>query len=81
MSKPNLAVRTLREKLYKMLSPLLVLYVMGGCRPVLMEEPARQAGFTHVKRMFIGGKAQSEIILALKPSSEINSIEKKEMET
>jgi demethylmenaquinone methyltransferase/2-methoxy-6-polyprenyl-1,4-benzoquinol methylase len=67
MSKPNRETVIFREKLYQILPPSLVLYVMGGCRPVLMEEPVKKAGFSDVQRSFIGGKAPSEIVLATKP--------------
>lgn len=70
MSKLNHQVAIFREKLYQWLPPTLVLYVMGGCRPVLMEEPVRNAGFIQVQRTYIDGKAPSEIILATKPVGE-----------
>lgn len=70
MSKLNHQVRIFREKLYQWLPPTLVLYVMGGCRPVLMQDPVRNAGFIQVQRMYIDGKAPSEIVLATKPIGE-----------
>ncbi len=70
MSKPDREMVIFREKLYRLLPPSLVLYLMGGCRPVLMEELVRKAGFSNVQRTFIGGKAPSEIILATKPAAE-----------
>lgn len=76
MSKPDDQVATLWEKVYQFLPPTLVLYMMGGCRPVLMEQPARNAGFIQVQRTFIGGKAPSEIILAKKPLAENQVVEK-----
>jgi ubiquinone/menaquinone biosynthesis C-methylase UbiE len=57
---------TLREKIYQRLPANFVLYVLGGCRPVLMERPTQAAGFTNVQRSFLPGKAPSEIILARK---------------
>jgi demethylmenaquinone methyltransferase/2-methoxy-6-polyprenyl-1,4-benzoquinol methylase len=69
MSKPDETVTTTREKLYKFLPAKLVPYLMGGCRPVLMEFPVKMAGFQDVTRRFLGGKAPSEIVLAKKPSS------------
>ncbi len=66
MSKPSSEVVLFRERLYHLLPPSLVLYLMGGCRPVLMEDPTRKAGFSQVKRTFIGGKAPSEIVIATK---------------
>jgi demethylmenaquinone methyltransferase/2-methoxy-6-polyprenyl-1,4-benzoquinol methylase len=67
MSKPD-ERPILREKLYQRLPAKLVLYVMGACRPVLMEKPVRSAGFVQVSRIFIGGKAPSEIVLGSKPA-------------
>jgi demethylmenaquinone methyltransferase/2-methoxy-6-polyprenyl-1,4-benzoquinol methylase len=66
MSKPAEAP-TSREWLYQRLPAPLVLYLMGGCRPVLMEGPVRAAGFGGVARTFLGGRAPSEIVLACKP--------------
>jgi hypothetical protein len=40
---------------------------MGGCRPVLMEKLTRATGFAHVSRIFLDGKAPSEIVLGSKP--------------
>ena len=67
MSKPD-GQPTARERLYKALPSILTLYLLGGCRPVLMEKPVQAAGFTVVRRIFLGGKAPSEIILATRPS-------------
>ena len=55
-----------REWLYKHLPAKLVLYVMGACRPVLMEKLTRAAGFESVARTFLGGKAPSEIVVGHK---------------
>lgn len=49
------------EKLYK-LSP----YLLGGCRPVLMESFVKQAGFRNVKREFHKAILPSEIVSGLK---------------
>ena len=78
MSKPNREAVIFREKLYKWLPPTLVLYVMGGCRPVLMEEPTRNAGFIDAQRTYMGGKAPSEIILATKAFDKNNQVAKLE---
>ncbi len=67
MSKPGAEVILFREKLYHLLPPSLVLYLMGGCRPVLMEDLTRKAGFSQVQRMYVVGKAPSEIVFAVKP--------------
>ncbi len=68
MSKPDSQTVIFRETLYRVLPPSFVLYVMGGCRPVLMEALVKQAGFRNVQRSFVGGKAPSEIVLATKPA-------------
>lgn len=65
MSKPD-ERPILREMLYQHLPAKLVLYLMGSCRPVLMENPARSAGFVDVTRTFLHGKAPSEIVLGSK---------------
>ena len=70
MSKANKEVVLFREKLYRLLPPRLVLYLMGGCRPVLMEDLTWQAGFRQVRRTYLGGKAPSEIVTATKPANE-----------
>lgn len=67
MSKPDETL-TPREKLYRRLPAKLVLYLMGACRPVLMEPLTVAAGFTQVSRTFLAGKAPSEIVLATKPN-------------
>ncbi len=67
MSKPDSQTVIFREKLYQVLPPSFVLYVMGGCRPVLMEELVKRAGFGNVKRTYVAGKAPSEIVVAEKP--------------
>ncbi len=70
MSKANKEVVLFREKLYWLLPSGLVLYLMGGCRPVMMEELTWQAGFQQVRRTFLTGKAPSEIVVASKPIEE-----------
>lgn len=67
MSKPSLEARDPRERLYKLLPRVLTLYLLGACRPVLMEPAVHQAGFLNVERTFIGGRAPSEIVVANKP--------------
>ncbi len=67
MSKPDGQAVIFREKLYRVLPPGIVLYLMGGCRPVLMEELVKKAGFSEVQRTYIAGKAPSEIVVADKP--------------
>lgn len=67
MSKPSLTTKDGREWLYRLLPRILTLYVLGGCRPVLMEPTAHQVGFADVARVFIGGRTPSEIVTARKP--------------
>lgn len=67
MSKPSLDATDSRERLYKLLPRVLSLYLLGACRPVLMEPTVHQAGFLDVERTFIGGRAPSEIVSARKP--------------
>ncbi len=67
MSKPDSQTVIFREKLYRVLPPSFVLYVMGGCRPVLMGDLVKKAGFSSVTRTYIAGKAPSEIVVAMKP--------------
>jgi hypothetical protein len=64
MSKPDNDVVTWRERLYRVAPSLLSLYLAGGCRPVLMEGPVRAAGFTDVRRRFLGAPMPSEIVTA-----------------
>jgi ubiquinone/menaquinone biosynthesis C-methylase UbiE len=60
MSKPD-EKEIPREWLYRHLPATLVLYVMGACRPVLMEELTRAAGFEGVVRTYLGGKAHPRL--------------------
>ena len=70
MSKADQETVLFRERLYQFLPPKLVLYLMGGCRPVLMEDLTLRAGFHQVRRTYLGGKAPSEIVTAMNPASE-----------
>jgi len=65
MSKPD-ASPIMREWLYRYLPATLVLYVMGACRPVLMEDITRASGFGNVLRIYLAGKAPSEIVMGVK---------------
>lgn len=67
MSKPDAAHRTMRERIYGHLPPQVLLYILGGCRPVLMQTLVQEAGFTQVEREFLGGKFPSEIVTAFNP--------------
>ncbi len=64
MSKVSSEKKTLREILYKLLPPTLVLYLAGGCRPVLMSDEVKKAGFDRIERVFFKGRMPSEIIIA-----------------
>jgi len=66
MSKREAAVRTWSERFYTWLPGRLVPYLMGGCRPVLMEDLVRGSGFSEVRREFIDQFIPSEIITATK---------------
>lgn len=44
-------------------------YITGGCRPVLMEDPVKEAGFYEVRREFMRQIIPSEIITAKKPDA------------
>lgn len=67
MSKASADAHDLRERLYTWLPRVLTLYVLGACRPVLMLPAVQAAGFLGVQRTFIGGRAPSEIVVAVKP--------------
>lgn len=66
MSKEDGSTITFREKLYRWLPAKLVLYLAGGCRPVLMEEYVKRAGFHDVKREYTDHFSPSEIVIARK---------------
>lgn len=66
MSKVSSEGKTLREVLYKLLPPTLVLYLAGGCRPVLMSDEVKKVGFKQIERIFFKGKMPSEIVIAKK---------------
>ncbi len=58
---------TLRERIYDLLPAALALYLLGGCRPVMMEGRVRETGFERISRTFVPGRFPSEIVLARKP--------------
>ena len=64
LSKRGPQRRTLVEYLYRWLPATWVPYVLGGCRPVLLRDLVRNAGFEEVEREFIGGLISSEIVTA-----------------
>lgn len=49
------------EKLYRWMP-----YLLGGCRPVLMESCVKQVGFSDVQREFLNMLISSEIVTAVK---------------
>lgn len=69
MSKRDGDKRTWLERLYQRLPKAWVPYLLGGCRPVLLEQPVQDAGFVDVKREFLAHVIPSEIVTARKPES------------
>jgi demethylmenaquinone methyltransferase/2-methoxy-6-polyprenyl-1,4-benzoquinol methylase len=67
MSKHDENTKTSREMLYSFLPAKFTLYVLGGCRPVLMENMVNAAGFENTTRVFLDGKFPSEVVAAKKP--------------
>lgn len=67
MSKRDESTKTSRETLYSILPAKLVLYLLGGCRPVLMERLTETTGFKNIRRVYLGGKFPSEVVIATKP--------------
>ena len=57
---------TLWERIYRATPARLVPYLYGGCRPVLMAEHTRLAGFQDVHREFIKGIIPSEVVVGRK---------------
>lgn len=67
MSKRDEATKSSRETLYSILPAKLILYILGGCRPVLMEGMVHATRFENTTRTFLDGKFPSEIVTAVKP--------------
>src|ERR1035441_11882 len=59
LSKQSPKNRTWVEYLYKWLPATWVPYALGGCRPVILADLVRDAGFCDVQRKFIGGLSVS----------------------
>ena len=57
---------TLWERLYRLAPRSLVPYLFGGCRPVLVAEDVRAAGFQDVRRELIKSAIPSELVTAKK---------------
>ena len=73
LSKQSAENLTWLERLYQVLPKALVPYLMGGCRPVLMEQPVTAAGFVDVNREYVSHIIPSEVVVARKPSHEAAS--------
>ncbi len=54
------------ERFYRATPASLVPWLYGGCRPVLMEDAVRAAGFRDVQREFIKNTIPSEVVVARK---------------
>jgi ubiquinone/menaquinone biosynthesis C-methylase UbiE len=67
MSKADATASDARERWYRRLPRVLTLYVLGGCRPVLMAPAVQAAGLTEVRRLYMAGQAPSEIVTAVRP--------------
>jgi len=70
MSKPDAGTRTWWESLYRWTPKSWIPYLLGGCRPVLMEDVAKEVGFQDVHRVFVPHILPSEILTARKPVAE-----------
>ena len=66
MSKQDGSRYTWFERSYRSLPKRWVPYLFGSCRPVLMEQPLKEAGFCEVRREFMRHIMPSEIVLARK---------------
>ncbi len=67
MCKPGPQVVTPYERMYNLLPKRWLPYLMGSCRPVLMEVPLRKAGFSDVQRQYVGQLMASEVVTARAP--------------
>jgi len=67
MTKKDADSRTWWERLYLRLPARWAPYLLGGCRPVLVEGLVSEAGFCEVKREYIRHIIPSEIVTATKP--------------
>lgn len=68
MSKKDGGICTWWERLYQRLPRSWAAYLLGGCRPVLLDSFVRDAGFREVEREFIRGLLPSEIVTAKRPA-------------
>ena len=67
MSKEGGSGRGWWERLYVWLPARWAPYLLGGCRPVLVEGLVSEAGFSEVKREYLRHIIRSEIVTAKKP--------------
>ena len=68
MSKEHGNRWTWWERIYQSLPRRWAAYLLGGCRPVLLESFVEEAGLAEVQRQFIGGILPTEIVTARKPA-------------
>ena len=68
MSKEYGNRRTWWERIYQAMPRPWAAYLLGSCRPVLLESFVQDAGFAEVQRQFIGGILPTEIVTARKPA-------------
>jgi ubiquinone/menaquinone biosynthesis C-methylase UbiE len=69
MSKKCGSRLTWWERLYRALPRRWAAYLLGGCRPVLLESHVTKAGFAEVQRQYIRGILPTEIVIARKVSA------------
>lgn len=67
MSKRDGGSRSLWESFYVRTPRKWVPYLYGGCRPVLMQDPVKSAGFEQVEREYVDHVIPSEVVTARKP--------------
>jgi demethylmenaquinone methyltransferase/2-methoxy-6-polyprenyl-1,4-benzoquinol methylase len=69
MSKRDSGGRTWWERLYVWLPAPWVPFLLGGCRPVMVEAAVTAAGFSEISREFMQHRVPSEIVAARKPKA------------
>jgi demethylmenaquinone methyltransferase/2-methoxy-6-polyprenyl-1,4-benzoquinol methylase len=69
LSKSNEDTRPFLERLYELCPSNCVPYLLGGCRPVVMERLVEDAGFVEIDREFLRYIMPSEIVIAKKARS------------
>ena len=73
LSKENPFRLTWLERFYTWLPKACVPYILGSCRPILIEDFVKTVGFTNTSREFIKRLTHSEILTARKPAFEQGS--------